>query len=144
MANSIFYGEQLGGVTVNAVHGITQATFDSNGIAEVDPTDTNLVSAINKQGGTQVDVEGTEEAITPDVVQTATTLSAIVLRNDTGASVITIFDTDADGDVVYGPISIAANKERVIVFPSQLTVGGGVFVSEISGALNSTPGFVIP
>lgn len=143
MANVIYYGN-LAGVTVNALRGATQASFDSNGIAEVDPTDTNLVTAIEAQGAVCVDVEGAEEALTAGTVQTATTLSGLSIRNGAGASVINVFDTDADGTLVYGPLTLAAGEERLIVFPTQLTVAGGVFVEVVSGALHATPGFLIP
>ncbi len=146
MPNTIFYGENLKGVDVNATAvGKTQAIFNDDGYAEVDVADGNLVSAIEEQSGQAVDIEGTEEAITPDTVQTATTLSALVLRNSTGATVLNIRNEDAVGAVIFGPITLAANAERVIVLPTQLTgITVGVFVEEVSGALHATPGFLIP
>ncbi len=145
MANSLFYGEQLAGVRVNALRvGNTKAAFDQYGVAEVDPTDTDLVTSIQKQGAGRVDKEGTEEALTAGVVQTATTLSAIVFRNGAAQTVLNIRDTNGSGTLVYGPLTIAANAERVIVFPTQVTVSGGVFIDVDSGGLNATPGFLIP
>lgn len=144
MANSLFFGELLKGVTVNEAIGGAHATFDSDGITEADATDTSLVAALQEQGAAQVDVEGTEEALTAGTVQTATTLSALVFRNGAGTTVLNVRDTNGSGTLVYGPLTIAANAERVIVFPSQITVAGGVFIDVDSGALNATPGFLIP
>lgn len=121
-----------------------RARFNAQGITEIDPTDTSLVAAVEGAGGVRVDKEGTEEALTPGTVQTATTLSALVLRNGAGATVLNVRDTNGSGDLLVGPITIAANAERVILFPAALTASGGVFIDVDSGALAATPGFLIP
>lgn len=148
MPNDIYYGKNLDGVTINAVGvGNTQATLDARGYTEVDTTDTDLVNALGGQGAHIVDVEGTEEALTAGTIQTATTLSALVFRNGAGASVINVYDLSTAGTLVFGPITIAANAERVIVFPEQIPAtvfANGVFIDVDSGALNATPGFLIP
>jgi hypothetical protein len=149
MASKIMYGKNLAGVVVNAVAvGSTQASFDAQGFAEVDSADTNLVSGVNKQGASVVDVEGTEEALTPGTVQTATTLSALVFRNGAGITVLNVRDENGTGALVFGPLSIAASAERAIVFPTQIPASAfatGVFIDVDSGALDvTTPGFLIP
>lgn len=147
MANSIYYNHGNDGVTVNAKGvGATQAAFDSRAYAELDPS-TALGNAVSEHGGHVVDFEGTEEALTAGTVQTATTLSALVIRNSTGATVINVYDENASGTKVFGPLTIAANAERVIVFPNQIPAtvfATGVFIEVVSGALHATPGFLIP
>lgn len=143
MPNSVFAGTS--GVQVNDSRG-SHATF-TNGIVEIDPTDTDLVAAVEAQGAKRVDYEGTEEVLTPGTVQTATTLRALFLRNGAGSTVLNVRDTDGAGDLLIGPITIAANAERVIVLPTQLTAAGGVFIDVDSGALLGTgagPGSLIP
>ena len=148
MANSVYGSPNLKGVQVNS-NGNTSAgssaTFDSAGYAEFDSADTDLVTAVTAQGAQLLDKEGTEEALTAGVKQTATTLSALVIRNGAGATVLNVRETNGSGTIRVGPITIAANAERVIVFPTQLTaIGTGVFVEVVSGALNATPGFLLP
>jgi hypothetical protein len=148
MANSIYYNHGNDGVTINAKGvGDTQATFDAQAYAEFDPADTTLGDAVSEQGGHVVDVEGTEEALTAGTIQTATTLSALSIRNSTGATVLNVRDSTVGGTIRFGPITVAANAERVIVFPTQLPASlfaTGVYVEELSGALHATPGFLIP
>lgn len=146
MANTIHYGYRLRGSEINARGvGSTQAIFNGDGYAEVDPADTNLVGAINEQGGVLIDKEGSEETLTAGTVQTATTLSALVFRNGVATTVLNVRKLDGVGELVLGPISIAANAERVIVLPAQITgITGGVFIDVDSGALHATPGFLIP
>lgn len=140
-----FFSPLLKGVTVNSVGGTSQATFDANGFADIAVSDTSLVSALTAQGASRVDYEGTEEALTADTVQTALTCSALSLRNGAGSTVLEVYNEDADGDLLFGPITIAANAERVIVFPTPLAAPDGVFVTEVSGGLDgTTPGFLIP
>ena len=144
LANTVYYGESIEGVKVNAKGvGSTQATFDESGYVESEPN-SDLLTAMKDQGGHAVDFEGTEEALTPGTVQTATTMKAIVLRNSTGATVLNIRDENGTGTLVVGPITIAAGKERVIVFPTALTFATGVFIDVDSGGLHATPGFLIP
>ena len=144
MANSIFHGQP--GLVVNSTgSGDAQATVGSDSYAEADPSDANLLDALTGQNVVLVDKEGTEEALTPGTVQTATTLSALVFRNGAGATVLNVRALNGTGTLIFGPLSIAANAERVIVFPTQVTgVTGGVFIDVDSGALNVTPGFLIP
>ena len=146
MANTIHYGYRLRSSEINARGvGKTQAIFDDNGYAEVDPTDANLVGAINEQGGADIDKEGSEEVLTAGTVQTATTLSALVFRNGVGTTVLNVRALDGAGAIVLGPLTIAADAERVIVLPAQITgITGGVFIDVDSGALHATPGFLIP
>ena len=146
MPNSLFFTNLSKGVTINegGVTGTAQAEVGSDGYLEADAADTSLVTRLTEQGVVQVDKEGTEEALTAGTVQTATTLSALVFRNGAGETVLNVRDTDASGTLVLGPITIAANAERVIVFPEQITVAGGVFIDVDSGGLNATPGFLIP
>lgn len=122
-----------------------RARFNSDGVTEVDPTDTSLITAIEAAGAVRVDVEGTEEALTPGVVQTATTLSALVLRNGAGSTVLNVRDGSGAGDLLVGPITLAGGAERVIVLPDSIAAASGVFIDVDSGALDvTTPGFLIP
>lgn len=147
MANSIYYNHGNDGVTINAKGvGSTQAAFDSRGYSELDPSSA-LASAVSEQGGHIVDVEGTEEALTAGTIQTATTLSGLSIRNGAGGSVINVFDLSAAGTLVFGPLTLAAGEERLIVFPNQIPAtvfANGVFIEVVSGALHATPGFLIP
>lgn len=143
MANDVVFGGNLGSVKVNDASG-THTDFDSNGYAEIDLTDTDQLAAVQAQGAVVVDKEGTEEALDPGNDQTADTLSALVMRNDSSASVINVLD-GSGGDVVVGPLNIASGAERVIVFPEQLEFEDVVHIEEDTGGLDSTtPGFLIP
>jgi hypothetical protein len=95
-------------------------------------------------GAVRVDYEGEDEALTPGTVQTATTCGAIYMLNGAGATVIHIHEDDANGTLLVGPITLEANKERIIVFPTKLTAATGIFVQEVSGGLAGTPGVLIP
>lgn len=146
MANSLFYNRDHNVVAADG-DGLAQSVHDAQGISEIDASDLNLVHALEGARGARVDWEGTEEALTAGTVQSATTLSALVLRNGAGATVLNIRDEDGAGALVYGPITIAANAERVIVFPEQIPASvfaTGVFIDVDSGGLNATPGFLIP
>ncbi len=146
MANVLFSGLNLKSVSVSDPEG-GLAVFDSKGYDELDPTNTSLVAAVEDQNAQRVDYEGSEEALTAGTVQTATTLRVLVIRNGASASVINVRDEDGNGALVLGPITLAAGKERVIVFPTQIPAtvfATGVFIDVDSGALNATPGFLIP
>lgn len=141
MPNSVFAGTS--GVQVNDSRG-SHVTFAS-GKAEIDPTDTDLVASVEAQGAKRVDFEGTSEALTPGTVQTATTLSAIDMLNAAAPTVLNIRALNATGTLLVGPITIAANARRIIVFPTELTATGGVFIDVDSGGLHATtPGFLLP
>lgn len=149
MANSLYFAQNQEGVTVNPKRPSEataySVTFDSQGYVEADPTDTDLLAELTRQNAALVDQEGTEEALTDGTVQTATTLSALVIRNGAATTILNVKTLDTDGALILGPITIAANAERVIVFPEQITgITGGVFIETPTGALNATPGFLIP
>ena len=146
MANSLFYNRDHNKVAADG-DGLAVSDHGAQGISEINASDLNLVHAVEGARGARVDWEGTEETLTAGTVQSATTLSAIVLRNGAGATVLNIRDEDGTGTLVVGPITIAANAERVIVFPEQIPAtvfATGVFIDVDSGALNATPGFLIP
>jgi hypothetical protein len=140
MANSLFYTNTSKGVTVNegGVTGTAQAIVGNDGYVEADAADASLVTRLTEQGLVLVDKAGTEEDLTPGTVQTATTLSAIFMRNGTGTTVLNIRNDDGSGDLLVGPLTIAANAERVIVFPEALSAPDGVFIDVDSGGLLST------
>lgn len=143
--NFVFHSHKLKGTTVNEERGATATPFDSTyGKAEMDPTDTSLVSAVEEQGAVQVDFEGTGEALTPGTVQTATTCSAIYFNNDAGAVVLNIRNEDGTGTLLVGPITVAASSYRIIVFPIPLAAPAGIFIDLDSGTLDAAPGVLIP
>lgn len=146
MANTVYYSPLLKDTKVNATRA-GHADFDSRGYAQMNASTALLVSAVGAQGAGRVDFEGTEEALTAGTVQTATTLSAMAIRNGAAESVINIYNKDTTGTLVFGPLTLAAGKERIIVFPSTIPATvfvDGVYVQVVSGALNATPGFLIP
>lgn len=144
--NKLFYGENLAGQTVSAPRPADgdPVTFNASGYAEIDPADTALVAAAQAQGAVLVDNEGTQEAVTADTVQTATTLSALYLDNDAGDCVIRIREDSDSGAILAGPFTIEASKTRILVFPTPLTAGTGIFIEYVSGDLEATEGFLIP
>ncbi len=148
MANSMVYDPLRRNSSMRvaaAGDGAAVAAFNSQGIAQIDITDANLLRTVKAAGGAVVDKAGTEEALTAGTVQTATTMSAVVMRNGAGATVLNFRVLNDSGNILIGPITIGANKERVIVFPTQMGgFTGGVYVEEVSGGLNATPGFLIP
>lgn len=151
MANVLYFGQKLKNVQVGSAgtaSGATAVVGNSDGYLEVDPTDTDLVAAIVDQGAVLVDSggSGTEEAATGGTVQTATTCSAAYLRANT-ATVVEFRNEDGNGTLLAGPFTIAAGKERVFVFPTPLAAPDGLFIKEVSGALDSAgtgDGFIIP
>lgn len=145
MANAVFYGRPGTSISSAGVASAVSATsFGDSGEATVDDADTDLVAAITEQRGVRVDKAGTEEVLTAGTVQTAITLSAIFFRNGAGTTVLNIRDDDGSGALLVGPLTIAANAERVIVFPTALSAPNGVFIDVDSGALAATPGSLIP
>ena len=145
MANVLFYNDPDTIVnTPGTAEAGTNVRFNSSGYAEVLGTATSLIQAVQEQGAVRVDKEGTEEALTAGTVQTATTCSALSIRNGAASTVLEVRNLNASGALLVGPITIAANAERVIIFPTALVAAGGVFVRAVSGGLNATPGFLIP
>lgn len=146
MANTAFYVKQKSTMPATG-DGAAVAVPSSKGIVEIDASDANQVLAVTDQHGARVDWEGTEEALTDATKQTALTVRALVIRNGSGATVWQIREEDSSGTIIFGPITIAANAERVIVFPEQLVTANGtdaIYTETPSGALNATPGFLIP
>ena len=147
MANSVYYSKNRSVVAASG-DGLAQAVHTaSKGIAQIDASDANLVDAVVRQGGARVDWEGTEEALTDGTKQTALTMSAIVIRNGNATTILNIKEEDTDGTVLVGPITIAADAERVILFPEQIVTANGtdaIFIETPTGALHATPGFLIP
>ena len=145
--NTAYYSKARSTVAASG-DGLAQAVHAAGkGIAEIDPTDANLVDAVVRQGGARVDWEGSAEAITDGTKQTALTLSALILFNDSASTILNIKEEDTDGTVLYGPITIAASAERIIVFPEQLVTANGtdaIFIETPTGALASTSGWLIP
>ena len=147
MANTAYYLKKAGNSVAATGDGAAVAVPNSKGIAEIDASDANLVLAVTDQRGARVDWEGTEEALTDGTKQTALTMSALVIRNGAATTVLTIKEEDDSGTIIFGPITIAANAERVIVFPEQIVTANGtdaIFVETPTGALHATPGFLIP
>ncbi len=150
MANSVVYDgsrKNSEAKVASSGEGAAVAEYSSLGYAQIDKTDANLLDAVEVQGGAVVDKEGTEEALTDGTKQTALTMSAIVIRNGAALTILNIKEEDTIGTVLVGPITIAANAERVIVFPTQIVTANGtdaIFIETPTGALNATPGFLIP
>ncbi len=150
MANSVIYDQNRQNASnkvASSGEGAAVASFNAKGYAEIDVTDANLLDAVQVQGAAVVDKAGSAETVTDGTKQTALTLSAIMLFNGGSASVVNIKEEDTDGTVLVGPISLAANAERIIVFPKQLTTANGtdaIFVETPTGALAATAGYLIP
>ncbi len=146
MPNTAYYSKWKNTVAATG-DGLAQSVHNAKGIAEIDASDANLVLAAVDQGAARVDWEGTEEALTAGTKQTALTMTALVMRNDTATSVINVREETSGGTILYGPITIAASAERVVVFPEQIVTANGtdaIYVEEVSGGLAGTPGFLIP
>ena len=146
MANSAFYALNKNTVASSG-DGAAVAVHSAKGIAEIDATDANLVDAVKQQGGVQVDFEGEDEAITDGTKQTALTLRGLWLFNGAATTILTIKEEDTNGTIIFGPITIAANKERIIIFPEQLVTANGtdaLFIETPTGALAGTQGYLIP
>ena len=146
MANTLYYLPQKSIVAATG-DGLATAAPSAKGIAEIDAADTNLVLAVTDQNGVLVDVAGSAEALTDGTKQTALTLSAIIMFNGASASVVTIKEEDTNGTIIVGPISLAANEERIIVFPETLVTANGIdaiFLQTPTGALAATQGWLIP
>ena len=150
MANSVIYDgsrKNASAKVASSGEGAAVASFNAKGYAEIDKTDANLIDAVQVQGGVVVDIEGTEEAVVDGTKATATTMTALVLRNGAALSIVNVKEEDTNGTVLIGPITIAANAERVFVFPTQITTANGtdaIFIETPTGALHATPGFLIP
>lgn len=148
--NAVWFGKK--GATVSSPRptaGVATdraVTFDNTyGLAELDPTaDANLITAAEEAGAVRVDFEGTLEAVTESVVQTATTCSAIFLDNDATAAVFEIRNEDASGTLLAGPFTVEASKGRIIVFPEPLSAPAGIFISVTSGDFDAVPGYIVP
>lgn len=129
---------------VAAGYGKLEADDDS-GILLVDAvTYTTADDHLASIGAARVDYEGEDEAITDGVVQTATTLSACYLCNGGATTILNIYDTDSSGTLLFGPITLEANKERIIVFPTPLVSTGGIFFHTPTGALAGGNEALIP
>lgn len=144
MPNSLFYNAQAKGVTVNEARGGVRARANARGFVEADAADASLVEALAGQGFVRVDAEGEDEVLTAGTVQTATTCSAIFMFNGAASTVLNIRNLNGTGTLLVGPITIAANLERIIVFPTALAAAGGIFIDVDSGGLAATPGSLIP
>lgn len=150
MANVLFAGlkggRQIG--SAGTASGATSVTAAANGSVQVDEADTDLVAAVQEQGGVQVDTgNGTEEAVTGGTVQTAITLSGCYIHAAGSGATINIRNENASGDLLAGPFVLGANESRVIVFPVALDAPDGVFFHEAAGGLDTAgggDGFLIP
>ena len=146
MANTGFYSRNHNTVSAEG-DGVATAVFNSKGIAEIDAADTNLVNAVENARGAQIDIEGSGEALTDGTKQTALTISAIQMFNGASETILNIREETSSGTVLFGPITLAANAERIIVFPEQLVTANGtdaIFIHTPTGALASTQGILIP
>jgi hypothetical protein len=111
---------------------------DSSGIILVDEvTYSTADDHLPGLGAVRVDYEGEDEAITDGTVQTFTILNAFYVVNDSAETILNIYDTSAAGTLLFGPITLEASKERIIVFPTPLVSVGGIFFSTPTGALAS-------
>lgn len=126
----------------------SHATADSDGYVQVDETDTDLVAAVEEQGGVLVDSDnGTEEVVTGGTVQTATTLSGCYIHAAGTGATINIRDQNASGTLLAGPFVLGANESRILVFPTPLSAPNGVFFHEAAGGLDTAgggDGFLVP
>lgn len=114
------------------------AAGDLSGMVLVDDTTyPTTATTVLSVGGCRVDYEGEDEAITDGTVQVFTTLQACYLANAANPCVINIYDTSAAGTLLFGPITMEASKERIIVFPTPLVSVGGIFFHTPTGALTS-------
>ncbi len=146
MANSVYYSK-FRSIVAASGDGAAVATHSSKGITQIDASDANLVDAVVRQGGARVDWEGSEEALTDGTKQTALTMTVLVIRNGAATTILNVKEEDTNGTVLVGPITIAADAERVIVFPERIVTANGtdaIFLETPTGALHATPGFLIP
>ena len=146
MANNLFYSRAKSTVSA-AGDGFATAEFDAEGLAEIDASDANLVAAVEQARGVQVDWEGSSEAITDGTKQTALTLRGLWLFNGASTTILTVKEEDTNGTIIFGPITLAANAERIIIFPERLATANGtdaIFIQTPTGALAATQGFLIP
>jgi len=127
---------------VAAGYGKLEANDDSGILLVNAVTYTTADDHLASIGAVRVDYEAEDEAITDGTVQTATTLAACYLANAGATTILNIYDTDENGDLLFGPITMEANKERIIVFPTPLEGAGGIFFHTPTGALTS--GILIP
>ena len=146
MANSVYYSKQKNTIAATG-DGLAQSVHTAKGISQIDASDTNLVLAVTDQGGARVDWEGSAEALTDGTKQTALTLSAIMMFNGAATTILNIREEDGSGTILVGPITMAANAERIIVFPEQLVTANGtdaIYIETPTGALAATQGWLIP
>lgn len=142
MANALYYGPHLKGVEVNAAVGAGKASFDANGFATVDDTDTSLVTTIGEQGAALVfAANGDQEAVTADSATTATVIYGLFIQAGDGTGTdltVTLKETDTNGaQPAGGPFVIPDTKAGVILFPGGVTFTGGLFLEDTAGTYTS-------
>jgi hypothetical protein len=117
-----------------------QASFDGStyGVVEANITSyTTLAAEIGRMGAVRIDYEGEDESVADGVASTATTMSACLINNAGATTVLNVYDTSPAGTHLFGPLTIEANKERILVFPTPLAAAGGFYFDTPTGAITN-------